>query len=179
MDNLKTWLVMNNKEASWIILCDYDCLPIREGWEQEIIKAIDSFGGGFGGKKITNRSGDNSLFVSNALKDGILGRIEKNVSSQNIDLYHCLGALICMKSSCFEDIRGYREEFENIYFEVALPTCAALANHRLISIDLHTNILENVRFRPVYELEEFKKLANNGTYIIHPLKRVIEAIEKL
>jgi hypothetical protein len=179
LDDFKKWMRDNSKTFSWITIIDYDCLPLHKDWNEKIITLIRQKKASFGGKSIRDCTGDNSLFICNALNDGILKKLEKNKIFRNISFYQCLGALLCLSMECLDHISTLRDHFEDIFFEVSLPTCAAQGGFKMISLDSFSDVLSNVRFRPVYSHDDVCDLYSNNQVLVHPVKETDQIIHKL
>jgi hypothetical protein len=168
MDNLAAWMRSERIEPRWITILDYDCVPLDRGWNDSLADIMDREQADMGGNYFRNCTGDNSLFVCNALRDGILQRLEEKFPC--IQLYQCLGALLCFSAGGFHEIRRLREDFQDIFFEVSLPTCARLQGLRLLSLDSAGEFTKGVRFRPGYAPEEIADEIHSGKQMIHPVK---------
>jgi hypothetical protein len=168
MDDLAAWMETERIAPRWITILDYDCVPLDRGWNNTLTGIMEREQADMGGKYFRNCTGDNSLFVCNALRDGILQQLEEKFS--RIQLYQCLGALLCFSAGGFHEIRCLREDFQDIFFEVSLPTCARLQGLRLLSLDSAGEFTKGVRFRPGYAPEEIAAEIHSGKQMIHPVK---------
>ena len=77
---------------------------------------------------------------------------------------------MCFSAGGFHEIRRLREDFQDIFFEVSLPTSARLQGLRLLSLDSIGELTKGVRFRPVYSAEEIASEILSGKLIVHPVK---------
>jgi len=174
MDDLSVWMDVRGILPRWITILDYDCLPLDPYWNSSLVAVMERERAGFGGKLIRNCTNDNSLFVCNAVKDRILQRLE--IMYPELELYQCLGALLCFNAECLEAIRSLRVDFEDIFFEVALPTSARLKGFRTISFDALSDMTREVRFRPQHALVGISESMRAGVRILHPVKEIEQAI---
>jgi hypothetical protein len=170
MENISCWLKEAAIDAKWITIMDYDCIPLHKSWNEEIVRVMELEGAGFGGKIIQDSTNDNSFFVCNALNQGVISKLESIYSG--LLLYQCIGCFFCIHISCFNSIIGYKKDFDELFFEVAVPTCARLADYKIISFDKISKITANIRFRPVFDSEAALHLKNSGVLIVHPVKDI-------
>ena len=177
MDDLSVWMDERKISPRWITITDYDCLPLDAAWNNSLIEVMEREKGDFGGKNFRNCTGDNSLFVCNAVRDGVLQDLEK--SFPEMQMYQCIGALLCCSGGGLTEMRSLRKELEGVFFEVALPTAARLKRLKLVSFDAVSGMTRGVRFLPEHNPVEIPQAIRDGIRILHPVKRIEEAYDTM
>jgi len=177
MNALRDYLKNADLDPEWIFFSDYDLLPLKPNYLDGLISTMKLHGAGFGGKLIRDLSSSNSLFVTNALRDGILERVPAFQGPERRPIYHCLGACLLFHRSCFDAVLELGDDLDDMYFELAIPTAANLKGFRVIGFDSHSKVLEHVRFRPLYTCADALRLAADGAVFIHPIKETSEFLE--
>lgn len=176
MDAVATYLKKEGIDPEWVFISDYDLLPLRNDYLADLIALMEKCGAGFGAKLIQDVSLSNKFFLTNAINDGIMDRMPMLNGSGKQPVSHCLGCAMLFHRDCFDAVRQMKSDFEDMYFEIALPTAAGLKGFRLLSIDKHTNAFQHVRYRPIYSYADVLHLARDGAAFIHPIKDIAEFI---
>jgi hypothetical protein len=174
MNNVRDYLNDAAIDAEWIFISEYDLVPLKEDYLDRLISIMKQHGAGLGGKLIRDVSFSNSFFLTNAIEDGILKRVPALNGPERTPIYHCLAACLLFHRSCFEAVLELKDDLNDMYMELAIPTAANLKGFRVISFDEHSDCLEHVRFRPVYSCSEAVQLAAKGAVFIHPIKEISE-----
>ncbi len=131
---------------------------------------MKSTGAGLAGKVIRDISLSNNPFLIDSHRDGTMAKMPQINRPGGNPVCHCLGAALFFHRSCFDAITDYRRELGTMFFEVALPTVAALKNFRLLSFDQCSDLFQYIRYRPIYSPADALEAARKGASMIHPLK---------
>jgi hypothetical protein len=166
----RDWMKSNNLDPEWIFISDYDLIPLKKNYLNELVALMKTHGAGFGGKVVRDISLSNNSFLIDSMRDGTLDRMPLINGSGRKPVYHCLGAALFFHRSCFDTVLDFRDELNAMFFEVTLPTVAGIKGFRLLSFDDHSKVFEKVHYRPVFSCNEALEVANQGYALIHPLK---------
>jgi len=174
---VRDFLEAANIDPEWIFISDFDLLPLKEAYLEGLISLMKSQGVGFGGKLIRDVSLSNNGFLVDAAMEGILEKMPLINRVGRKPVYHCLGSGIFFHRTCFDAASAFRNELAPMNFELTVPTVAALKGFRLLSFDKHSDVFQQVRYRPVFSCAEAIKIADAGYAFIHPVKEIEEFLK--
>jgi hypothetical protein len=93
-----------------------------------------------------------------------------HVDAQNPDIYHTLGCAYLIKWNCLELMLEHLQKLKKVYIEISVPTAAAATGAKMLSVDSCSSLFEHIRYKPVYQENELRKISSSAAYMVHPVK---------
>jgi hypothetical protein len=157
-------------EETVYFFTESDLVPLREDYLLEAVDQMNEFGADFCGKEIRDVTNSNNFFLCNGIEQNIVGLNAVDPVLASKTFFHCLGCFFGIRGSLINDFIADCHRMRGLYFEIMFPTAAAAVGGRLISLDIVSEYLSRVRYRPEWSSEELKLAISQGIKLIHPLK---------
>jgi len=157
-------------EPDYYVFSESDLLPVKADYLDEIVQQMNVFQADFGGKCIRDITGGNCLFYSTAVGADLVGPTANNPELGQTKYFHCIGCFFAVSKKIIDAMIKQCEKTKGLYFEVMFPTAAYAAGGQLLSIDTNSDILETVRYRPFYSIDDIIALQETKCTLVHPVK---------
>jgi hypothetical protein len=167
---MQAYLTQLGVKPAWVLVADYDMLPLKPDYLSGVIALMEKHGAGLGGKEVREVSLSNSLFLTQAMARGCIDDSLNGAGRQPI--YHCLGCGLLFRGECFDGLFDGEPGLGAINFELGALTAASKKGYRLLSFDAFGDEFKWVRYRPVFSAGDAREAADAGAPFIHPIKEV-------
>ena len=145
-----------------------DLVPLRSDYLEPAISAMNAYDAQFLGKQIRDITSSNNGFFADAVSRGTVGYKSQDNELVNRRYFHCLGCFFAIDGSILHQSIAECRKMRGLYFEVMFPTAAASTGARLLSMDMVSDYLEHIRYRPFFTMQDVKNLESKNVFMIHP-----------
>ena len=166
----KTMALVEHPERTRFVFSEGDLLPLRPGYLDPAIKAMIDHDAGFLAKDIRNITSSNNVFLTNAIENHIVSHISHEHLNGSQLYLHCLGCFFGIDGIFLGAMIEECQRMKGLYFEVMFPTAAARAGAPILSIDLISDYLAKVRYRPFQSIDEVMRATASDIHLVHPVR---------